>query len=154
MLSQKCAATMEKTKGYCSWVQLGNPSENGNMEWHLHFQKPDRFNVMQIAGEDQDLWLTVEEETYRYLGFWVQMANERGNTSRINQFLLADKFLEVLRTAQPQPTRTYHFPDQRPWIVTLGGLEFGFPAQNLTGWDMTLIEFDVETIGEDDILND
>lgn len=81
-------------------------------KWDFSFVSPDRFQVRQVAypyGE-LDQWTTIGQEHYQFpvVGQFPDARNDE-----LNRFLLVNKFLEVLRTAEPISQGVYHYRERQ-----------------------------------------
>jgi hypothetical protein len=146
-----CADAMAKTKGYCAYAAMGTRWAEDRVEWLLDFEKPDRFHVTQLAGEDRDAWITIGQDTFRYLGDWLLMPGGTESPNHINEIFPVDLCLEELRGEPPVSVRVCRIADRRPRILTLGPVEIGFGFQKFGEREFVLFEYETYSIGRGDL---
>lgn len=145
-----CADATAGAKGYCSYITDGTSEADERLKWLLDFEKPDRFQVLQVAGDDIDGWIAIGRESFRYLGDWFHMPGEDEPAAGIGEIFVADRYLEMLRSERPVSARLCRFVDRRPFLLTFGRVEIGFGSQNAGEREFVLVEYEMDTIGLDD----
>lgn len=145
-----CADATAGAKGYCSYITDGTSEASERLKWLLDFEKPDRFQVLQVAGDDIDSWIAIGRDSFRYLGDWFHMPGEDESASGIGEIFVADRYLEMLRSERPFSVRICRFVDRRPFLLTFGRVEIGFGSQKVGEREVVLVEYETDTIGIDD----
>ena len=104
----RCADVTERATSYSSQLVIRDltredlePRAYVHIKWEFQHESPDRYSVRQVAGSsgELDAWITIGQEHYRSVGLWGRFPEARDDD--LNQFLLVNKFLEVLREAVP-----------------------------------------------------
>lgn len=87
------------------------------MQWRLDFVRPDRWHITQEAWDAElgkpvlDEWVTIGRENYRNSGPWVP--KEDGRNAELNQSLLSDNILDIVRNEEPVSSEVYQYSGHR-----------------------------------------
>jgi len=126
----------EKVKTYCaciivrdSTVEGRPPGEDIATQWRLDFAHPNRWHVSQ-AGWDVEMgmlfdeWVTIGTENYQNAGLWSRTKD--GFNTELNQRLLVDNLLQVLRKLEATSSKAFKYRDHRYLLLqydNLAGVE-------------------------------
>lgn len=86
---------------------------DGSGEWKIDFVRPDRYHVLQVMWEKQwpdgvvDEWISVGGEEYQNVAGWVLFPQP--NKENTNRILSIEKFLKILRSAEPTSPGVYRY---------------------------------------------
>lgn len=106
--ARQAADGYESASSYRSRLVLksGEGRDEGEIQWRFEYVRPDKLHVLQLAREEgeqlADEWIVLGNERYQNAGLWFKREDDLN--ANINQFLLADKCLKLLRTGVPVST--------------------------------------------------
>jgi hypothetical protein len=98
-LLEDCVEQTAKVTSYKTVrrVTIETRGEQQQAEWHLVFEHPNRFEVYQRVGNNEDAWLTIDGETLHRLHLLAQAPPpEPGAEPAINSKLLVGTILDHL----------------------------------------------------------
>ncbi|HLW78818.1 MAG TPA: hypothetical protein VKU44_04380, partial [Terriglobia bacterium] len=91
-----------------------------SVEWKMKYARPARFQVLQSSwspyGYQYDEWVCVGDQLYESTGQWQKKAEN--TRAEWNLSLRADKFLNILRTAQPSSAGLYRYRGVLYYLLT------------------------------------
>lgn len=105
----RAVQTMELLESYRSIAVLRNREDESlkvrdfvAIDWPCRFVVPDRIYVFQAGGRDFDEWITVGEQHYWNLGFWLgPITNKMEPRNRLNVFLRIHKVSTIPSSFTP-----------------------------------------------------
>ncbi len=124
--SSTCTRSAElswEAETYCALTVVKDFSEEGLkekdytvMKWRLDFVRPDRFHITQELwdcelGDLYDQWVTIGKDNYQNAGLWFH--DEDGRHDGINQGLLVNKYLGVIRNQAPERYSAHRYLGER-----------------------------------------
>lgn len=98
-LLEDCVEQTAKATSYKTVrrVTIEARGEQQQAEWHLVFEHPNRFEVYQRVGNNEDSWFTIDGETFHRLHLLAQAPQpEPGDEPAINHKLLVGTILDQL----------------------------------------------------------
>jgi tetratricopeptide (TPR) repeat protein len=114
----------EQARTYCSRTVVKDLTKESLvtrdhilMQWRLDFVRPDRWHITQEAWDGDlgkpvlDEWVTIGRENYRNSGPWVP--KEDGRNAELNQSLLSDNILDIVRNEEPVSSEVYQYKGHR-----------------------------------------
>jgi len=126
-IASRSVELTSEAKTYCSLTVLKDLSEEPRkaedfvkIHWRLDFVRPDRFHVAQTAGGDFDQWVTIGKQNYQNSGLWIQ--TEDGRHDRLNESLLVDNILEIVRNEESVSSGIYRYLGQRYLLLEYNAL--------------------------------
>jgi hypothetical protein len=98
-LLEDCVEQTAKATSYKTVrrVKIKTRGEQQHAEWHLVFEHPNRFEMYQRVGHNEDSWFTIDGETFHRLHLLAQAPQpEPGDEPAINHKLLVGTILDHL----------------------------------------------------------
>ena len=92
------------------------PGDDIVVQWRLDFVSPNRLHVTQEAWDDDmglvyDEWVIIGKDNYQFSGLWSH--TEDGRNAELNQRLLVDDLLNILRKGKPTLSEVFKYEDRR-----------------------------------------
>lgn len=117
---RRCLATTGSASSYSSQMTLKDAAHvelaEGDAMWWLEFAHPDRYQVDQevrtsSAGAQCDRWINIGTDHYRSVGVWFKPSDRSLQEAdlKISRLLKVDKYLEILRRAEPRSAEVYRY---------------------------------------------
>jgi hypothetical protein len=98
-LLEDCVEQTGKATSYTTVrrVKIETQGKQQHAEWRLAFEHPDRFEVYQRVGDNEDAWFTIDGRTFHRLHLLAQAPQpDPGDEPAVNQQLLVDSILNHL----------------------------------------------------------
>ena len=134
--ARRCVLATQRATSYRSWLTIRDFSRTtlGALDyviarWRLTYVSPDRFHVSQVipwfwqeSPEDGDVdeWITIGTKHYQRVDGWFQVPGSP--QMKLNSFLTVDKYLTLMRYAEPTVVGAIEDADGRSLLF-----EFEFP---------------------------
>jgi hypothetical protein len=118
---EDCVEQTGRTASYTTECRVTIESEQGRQQamWRLAFEHPDRFEVYQRVGNDEDAWFTIDGRTLHRLHLLAQSPQpDTGDEPAVNRRLLVGNILEHLPSMQVE---RYGLSDAGRGYVVLAG---------------------------------
>lgn len=96
----RCEERSRQAESYYSVcrLEIQSPSKAKEAFWRLTYESPDRFEVCQQVGDDNDRWFTIDGKTLDYLHLIAQAVPETlYEEPAVNQRLKMENILDILR---------------------------------------------------------
>ena len=129
-----CVEQNETARTYCSYTLVRDRTKESlrrkdyvSLAWRLDFVRPDKYHVRQaFLLEDLsdvlfDEWITVEKEHYTCPMVWLRADDVLDH--RPHGVLLAEKYLDFLKSDNPESARMYRYRDVPYLLLEYHGTE-------------------------------
>jgi hypothetical protein len=121
------------------FVRFTGEGEGSSVEWQIEYVRPDKLHVLQLGREQgeelADEWIVLGEGRYQNAGLWFKPDEDLNK--ELNEFLAAEKYVELLREGTPTSVATTSSPPTSAYLV----LDYGaIPAafrEYLSGEEVT-----------------
>lgn len=101
------------------FVRGTGEEEGSTVEWQIELVRPNKLHVLQLAREhDEELadeWIVLGEDRYQNAGLWFKP--DEDPNKELNQFLTADKYVELLREGTPTSAATTTSPPTSAYLA-------------------------------------
>lgn len=134
--SRRCVIATQRATSYRSWLTVRDFSRTSLSDldyviarWRFTYVTPDRFHVAQVipwfwqdSPEDGDVdeWITLGTKHYQKVEGWYPISGSP--QMKLNSFLTVDKYLTLMRYAEPTVVGAIEDADSRALLF-----EFEFP---------------------------